>query len=295
MQNLLRCQRSSLWRGNWAVTTSAPAVPTMVAIVSRFSPVVGVRRHRGRQGRESVALAFVHDCGGHPAEHPAAPRGPRLVQKTSCFQSGPAWSWSGPGLHPWSGPGPVRSWSDPGPVLVRYWSWSGPGPVSSGREDGSVRVCVRRWPGAVAQPYRSTGAPPKRLAAQSLRRSPKRRVGGPNATTTVLGPRSQGGIAPGVAIVRRNRRQRRGRRAAFTTIPRPGNRLRGGKTLPQLSCDRRFRGGGGWTLKARKLYPPRVRSIRRPSPRCQRAVLDAPAACEGGERAPESTEHVARP
>ena len=47
----------------------------------------------------------------------------------------------------------------------------------------------------MAQPYRSTGAPPKRLAAQSLRRSPKRRVGGPNATTTVLGPRSQGGNA----------------------------------------------------------------------------------------------------
>ena len=79
------------------------------------------------------------------AEHPAAPRGPCLVQGTSCFQSGPAWSWSGPGLHPWSGPGPILVRSDPvpvrsGPGPVR----SGPGPVSFGREDGSVRVRVRR-------------------------------------------------------------------------------------------------------------------------------------------------------
>ena len=145
-------------------------------------------------------------CGGHPYWHPAAPRGLCLVPGTSCFRSGPVL---------------VRSRSSPGPVLVRSGpslvrSWSGPvwsGPGSSGRADGRVRVRVRvqRRLGAVAQPYRSTGGPPKRLAAQSLRRSPKGRVGGPNATTTILRPRSQGGIASGVAIVRRNRRQRRGR------------------------------------------------------------------------------------
>ena len=94
-----------------------------------------------------------------------------------------------------------------------------------------IRVRVQRRLGAVAQPYRSTGAPPKRLAAQSLRRSPKGRVGGPNATTTILRPRSQGGIASGVAIVRRNRRQRRGR---GLPLPPSLHRSRGGKTY--LRC-----------------------------------------------------------
>ena len=123
-----------------------------------------------------AVLAFAHDCGGHHAEHPAAPRGPRLVQGTSCFQSGPA--WSGPGLHPWSGPGPVRvrSRSGPGPVRsrsgpgpVRSWSgpvlvqsWSGPGPVRSWSGPGPVRywsgpVLVRSWSGPVLVRSASVG------------------------------------------------------------------------------------------------------------------------------------------
>ena len=183
-QNLIRCQRSSLWRGDWAVTmSSAPAVT--VAIASPFSPVVGVRRHRGRQGRISMSKLL---CTTAAVTMPSIPP----LQEVPVWSREPAASSlvrHGPG--PVSIPGPVLVWSrsGPGPMPVL----SGPGPVSFGREDGSVRV--RRWPGAVAQPYRSTGAPPKRLAAQSLRRSPKRRVGGPNATTTVLGPRSQGGNA----------------------------------------------------------------------------------------------------
>ena len=64
-QNLLRCQRSSLWRGHGAVTTSAPAMT--MAIAPRFSPVVRPRRRRGRQG------CVVLSSFAHPA--PPLPKG----------------------------------------------------------------------------------------------------------------------------------------------------------------------------------------------------------------------------
>ena len=154
------------------MTTSAPAVPTTVAIASRFSPVVGVRRPRGRQGRVSLSslsrttaavtmpsippLREVPDWSREPAASslvrpgpvPVSIPGPVLVRSGP----GPVLVRSGPGpVLVRSGPGPilVRSWSDPGPILVRSGPgpvryWSGPGPVSFGREDGSVRVRVRR-------------------------------------------------------------------------------------------------------------------------------------------------------
>ena len=141
------------------MTTSAPAVPTTVAIASRFSPVVGVRRPRGRQGRVSLsslsrttaavtmpsipplrevpvwsrepAASSLVRPGPVPVSIPGpvlvrSGRGPVLVRSGP----GPVLVQSGPGpvlVRPWSGPGPVRSWSNPGPALVR--SWSDPGPV----------------------------------------------------------------------------------------------------------------------------------------------------------------------
>ena len=124
------------------MTTSAPAVPTTVAIASRFSPVVGVRRPRGRQGRVSlsslsrttaaVTMPSIPPLREVPvwSREPAASslvrsRSPSLVRSWS--GPGPVLVRSGPGpilVRSWSGPGPVRYWSGPGPVPVR--SWSGP-------------------------------------------------------------------------------------------------------------------------------------------------------------------------
>ena len=151
------------------MTTSAPAVPTTVAIASRFSPVVGVRRPRGRQGRVSLSslsrttaavtmpsippLREVPVWSREPAASslvrpgavPVSIPGPVLVRSgPGPVRSGPGpvrpWSWSGPVLVR-SGPGPilVRTWSGPGPILVR----SGPGPVLV----RSGPVLVRSWSG----------------------------------------------------------------------------------------------------------------------------------------------------
>ena len=157
------------------MTTSAPAVPTTVAIASRFSPVVGVRRPRGRQGRVSLSslsrttaavtmpsippLRQVPVWSREPAASslvrpgpvPVSIPGPVLVRSGP----GPVRSWSGPGpVRPWSGPvrswsGPalVQSWSGPGPVLVR--SWSDPGPVLVLVRSWSGPVLVRSWSGPV--------------------------------------------------------------------------------------------------------------------------------------------------
>ena len=143
------------------MTTSAPAVPTTVAIASRFSPVVGVRRPRGRQGRFSLSslsrttaavtmpsilpLREVPVWSGEPAASSLVrSRSPSLVR------SGPVLVRSGPGpvlVRPWSGPGPVRSWSNPGPALVR--SWSDPGPILVRSSSGPGPVLVRSGTGPV--------------------------------------------------------------------------------------------------------------------------------------------------
>ena len=177
-----------------------------------------------------AVVICAHGCGGYPYWHPAAPRGPSLDLVTSCFRS-----WTGPVLVQ-SGRGPVlvRAWSGPGRVLVRTGQLR-----SSGRSrphPTTTRSC-----GATAPVYGSAAETP---GGSEPPPPPKGRVGGPNATTTImrsqggiasattiLRPRSQGDIAPGVTIVRHHRRQRRDRRAASTTVPRP-NILRGGKTHP---------------------------------------------------------------
>ena len=106
------------------MTMSAPAVPTTVAIASRFSPVVGVRRPRGRQGRVSLSsLSRTTAAVTMPSipplrEVPVWSREPAASSLVRSRSPSLVRSWSGPG------PALVRSWSDPGPVQVR--SWSGP-------------------------------------------------------------------------------------------------------------------------------------------------------------------------